>query len=63
MANYYELTHRFDQAIDKLNIILATMPSWIPALVEKMKVVVSVEWDEVQDVANRLVNITHYFKI
>lgn len=54
LAYNFELNHRFEMAIEKLNLAIAISPNWIPAFVEKMKVVVAVpDWDQAQDIANR----------
>jgi len=61
--------HRFDSSIEKLNQALAIVPNWTPALVEKMKVVLGVfDWDQAQDIANRILHNAenleaHRFKI
>jgi tetratricopeptide (TPR) repeat protein len=63
------MVHRFDTAIEKLNLALAIVPNWVPALVEKMKIVLGVfDWDQAQDIASRILGIeenleAHRFKI
>lgn len=54
LSEYLEQNHRFDSAIEKLNLALAASPEWIPALVEKMKVVLAtLDWEQAQDISNR----------
>jgi len=54
LASFFEMSHQFDTATEKLNLVLAVVPNWIPALIEKMKLVLGIlEWDQAQDIANR----------
>src|SRR5271156_4042009 len=57
LASCLESTRNFDGALEKLNNLLAFYPNWLPALVEKMKLGLSMQdWDLSLDTANRILS-------
>lgn len=54
LSKYLETCHDFFTSMDKQNQILAILPNWVPAIVEKMKVSLSTQdWDQATDLALR----------
>ncbi|CAG0921103.1 unnamed protein product [Notodromas monacha] len=54
IAKFFEFCHQFDKAVEFLNQVVAVYTSFLPPLIEKMKLALAVlDWDQARDMANR----------
>lgn len=55
-CRYYYQRHNFSHALEQANLAVASYPKFLPALVEKMRVLLALQdWDQAVETAQRLV--------
>ena len=55
-CQYFYLRHNFSHALEQTNMAVASFPSFLPALVEKMRVQLALQdWEQAVDTAHRYI--------
>ena len=58
-AKFFELRLNFSGALDLLNQVIVNGPTFLPGLIEKMKMQLALQdWEQALDCANRLVMLS-----